>query len=437
MVRSLSFIKKIKNPYIIFIPFLLFYFLLVLQHPTHGNFGDEERYLTFAQNLINGFYSPPAPEINLWNGPGYPIVLIPFIFFHLPLISITLFNAILYYFSIILLFKTMQQFFSFKITLLLSFFWAIYFNSYGEMKIIYCEVLTSFLICLLLFFIVKSFTIENKSRKFAIYSGIIMGFIVLTKVIFGYVILIMFFSMAALYLLNRKSLAYKRGFLIMVIALATISPYLLYTYQLTGKVYYLGNSGGMSLYWMSTTHENEVGDWFHERNIRPSNALDSSSDSETKAIPGWRNYLYANHAKDYEVLDKYTGVERDEMYKKIAIANIKQHPIKYIKNCISNIERLFFSFPYSYTLQHNILQLAINGPIVLFMFFSFIITIFNWQKIIFPLRFILIFIFIYLCLTIIVSTYTRMFTVVVPIILFWIAFICQKSLTLKLQFEQQ
>lgn len=435
MVKYLNFIKNIKNPYIIFLPFLFFYFLLVLKYPTHGTYGDEERYTSFAQNLINGFYSPPSPEINLWNGPGYPIVLIPFILFHLPLVSITLFNAILYYFSLILLFKTLQQFFSFKITLFVSFVWACYVNSYGEMKIIYCEVLTSFLICLLLFCLVKSFNIEKKSRKFAIYSGLIMGFIVLTKVIFGYVVLLMLFGMAILCLLNRKSLSCQRGFFIVLIALTTISPYLIYTYQLTGKIYYLGNSGGMSLYWMSATDENEFGDWFHERNIHPSKALDLSIDSEAKTIPGWNNYLYANHAKDYAELDKYTGVKRDDIYKKIAIGNIKQHPLKYVKNCISNIERLFFSFPYSYTLQHNIFQLAINGPIVLSMFFSFIITIINWRKIIFPLRFILFFIFIYLSLTITVSAYTRMFTVIVPIILFWIAFIFQKSLKLKLRFE--
>jgi len=436
MVNYLEKVKRIKNPYLIFLPFLFFYFFLVLKSPTHGNFGDEGRYVTFAENIINGFYSTPYPGINLWNGPGYPILLIPFVFFKLPLVSITLFNAVLYYISVVLLFKTLQKFVSFKITLITSLFWACYINSYGEMKVIFCEVVTSFLICLLLFCVSRSFNGEKASKRYAVFSGLTIGYIVLTKVIFGYVALVLFFALGLLWLLNSKSFNIKRGVLIMGISLVTIAPYIIYTYSLTGKVYYLSNSGGMSLYWMSATDENELGDWFSERSIRQDTTLHTKIDQDN-TMPGFNNYLYKNHIKDYQEINKYVGVERDEAYKRIAINNIKNYPVKYLKNCISNIERLLFSFPYSYTLEHTIMQVAVNGPLVLCMLFSLMVTLVNWRKIPFFLRLILFFVFMYLGVTILVSTYTRMFTVIVPVILFWIAFTFNKSIELRLNFEKQ
>lgn len=47
--------------------------------------GDEGRHVQFAHNLCQGFYSPTDPwQINLWNGPGYPLVLVPFAALGLP-----------------------------------------------------------------------------------------------------------------------------------------------------------------------------------------------------------------------------------------------------------------------------------------------------------------------------------------------------------------
>ena len=104
MPSGINNIKLPKNPWLLFLPFLVLYIIFVLIFPTTGHQGDEERYLMFANNLVNGFYSPPAPDINLTNGPGWPIILMPFIALGLPLITITIANAFFYYLSIIFLF---------------------------------------------------------------------------------------------------------------------------------------------------------------------------------------------------------------------------------------------------------------------------------------------------------------------------------------------
>src|SRR4029078_10113831 len=116
-------IKIPKNPFLLFLPFLILYIALALIFHTTGKMQDEPRYLMFAQNLVHGFYSPPPPAIDIGDGPGYPILLVPFLLLGLPLICVTLVNAALYYISIILLFKALQQFVSFPMALIFSLFW--------------------------------------------------------------------------------------------------------------------------------------------------------------------------------------------------------------------------------------------------------------------------------------------------------------------------
>jgi len=59
----------------------------------------------------------------------------------------------------------------------------------------------------------------------------------------------------------------------------------------------------------------------------------------------------------------------------------------------------------------------------------------NWRKIIFPVKIILFIVFIYLGLSALVSVDTRMFTIVVPMLLIWIAFIFHKSVRINLKFD--
>ena len=99
---------------------------------------------------------------------------------------------------------------------------------------------------------------------------------------------------------------------------------------------------------------------------------------------------------------------------------------------------MLFNYPYSYTIQkpETLLRLPLNGIIAVFMLFCLIPTFINWRKIIFPVRFMLFFTLLYLGGSIFGSAETRMFTVIVPILLFWIAYIIQKSIKIKLKFDE-
>ena len=419
-------LKITRNPYLLFSPFLVLFILFVLKQHNDALDGDEGGYVKFAENLINGFYSPPAPDINLWWGPGYPIILVPFIAVGVPLICITLMNAVFQYLSIVLLFKSMLQFVSFRKAFFFSLFWALCYSSYIHMAFILTEPFTIFLISSLIFCLINAF--NGPTKKYLYLSGFIIGYIALTKVIFGYVILFLFLGSVLLWITNRKVFNYRRGAAIMLIALATVSPYLIYTYHITGKVYYFGNSGGMSLYWMSTPYENEYGDWNNE------NFGAGINDPER---PGVAENLKRNHQQDVDEVRKYTGVEKDEAYKKMAVRNIKAHPVKFAKNIMANISNLLFGFPGSYTYQRPLLKIWYFAILFSLMLFCLIPTIINWKRIQYSIRFLLVFAFIFLGGSALVGGYSRQFVIIIPLLLFWIAYIIHESVSVKILFEKR
>jgi len=422
----------IKNPWFIFLPFLAIYVILVITFPTQLRIGDEIRYCWYADNLTHGFYSPPQPDIILWNGPGYPITLVPIIALQLPDVCLTILNALFMYVSVVLLFIALKKYVSFKVALIFTIFWATYIDMFASIIFVLSESLTALIITLLLYYIVKTF--ESSSKKHLFISGLLLGYLVLTKIIFAYVILVLLAGLILLWMLNLKNLNYRKGTVIILIAFATTSPYLIYTYQLTGRFFYWGNSGGQQIYWMSTPFPEEYGDWM-------SPLLNFKNDFNGRFASN-DSLLKVRHQKDMNEIDNlkykylFDGTSQDDAFKRFAIRNIKQHPAKYFLNCIANTGRMVFGFPFSYKKESPLTLITMPWKTVLltFILLCLIPTILNWRKLIFSLRFILIFTLIYLFGSTLVSAYPRMFDVIVPVLLFWIALIMSKSLTIKTRF---
>jgi 4-amino-4-deoxy-L-arabinose transferase-like glycosyltransferase len=428
---KLTFLTKIKtvSPFLLFFPFFLLYVVIILVFHNRIELADDEaRYLGYAKNLTHGYYAAPPPNDAIINGPGYPIVLMPFAALNTPVLLAVLANALFYYLSVVFLYKTLLRISSFKIALFISLFWACYYNSYQDMLFAFTEPLTCLIVSLLLYFLTRAFENSDNRRRYMILAGIAMGYLALTKIVFCYVVLFIFFGNCLVWLLNRRSLNHKRNLVILLIAFATMLPYLIYTYTLTGRVFYVGNPGADALYWMSNPNRREYGDWLSYPRI---------PGPDTYRVHFSEDSLAAHHKRDFDSIYQFEGAKRDDAFKSIAIRNIKTHPVKFIENCVSNMGRMLFSFPNSYTLQNNktLLRLPLTGLILLFSVFSFFPTILNWRKISYPIRFLLFFVLIYLGLSTLVSGLTRMFTVVAPVFLVWIAFIVQRTLTVRLKFQ--
>jgi hypothetical protein len=415
-------IDLIQNPFILFFPFLIIYILYIIIFPTDGNYGDEQRYLSYAQNLLHGYFSNPYPNIAIENGPGYPIILMPFLAFKLPQISIALVNALFYYLSVVFLYKALHLIVRHQMALFISLFWAFYYNLYHYLPIILTETFTVFLISILIFSLLKAFIPNGtkQTKRYLVLSGITIGYIVLTKFIFSYVMLFMLAGTIILWYYNRKSSDYKKGAIILIISLSVNIPYLVYTYNLTGKVFYWGSTGGDNLYWMSTPFEGEYGDWHN---------FDAPSDS--------KNSLVLNHQKDREMISNINRLPDDDIIKKIAINNITSFPLKYLQNWTCNIGRMLFGFPFSYEPQRPgpLLILPQSAIICVLLMFSLIPTFINWKKIIYSIRFLIFFTLLYLGGSSLVSAEPRMFTIIIPVLLVWIAYILQNTMKINLKFQ--
>jgi 4-amino-4-deoxy-L-arabinose transferase-like glycosyltransferase len=425
--------ELINNPFILFSPFLALFVIYILKMaPSDLTEGDPARYIMYANNMIQGFYSPPAPNILLRNGPGYPIVLIPFLLLKLPLLFIALMNAVFYYFSIVFIYKALKEMVSAKMALIFSLAWAFYYVAYQNLQYIVPETFTYFLISILLFLIIKAFKANTpqETRKYVILTGITLGSIVLTKMIFGYVLMFMLLGFGILWFINSQNINFRKGFIMLTLALLTTSPYLIYTYNLTGRLFYWG-MGSDTLYWMSTPHKNEYGDWKQGLGI-------NSIESGNYNIPGVDSILRAHHEQDLLQTEKYIGLEWDDEFKKLAIKNITEHPLKYAQNVFYNMGRLVFHFPFSYAVQRPkiLIIFPIHGILLTLMLFSLIPTLINWRKIPTYLQFLLIFSLLYLGASVLVTTFVRMFTIVVPILLFWIAYIVQNTMKINLKFRE-
>ena len=440
-------IQTIKSPYILFLPFLILYVFLILIFSESEFVGDESRFIMFAQNLTNGFYSPAPPATDLGNSPGYPLILMPFVALNIPLIFIKLLNAVFYYFSIVFIFKALSQIVSYKFSIVFSFLWAIYPTFYEIMIYIFTDVFAVFLLSIFLLNTLKIFK-NNFNKKYIIYSGLTLGYLILTKPIFGYVLLCMVAGILLLLLFNRKNQNHHKSLAVLIIAFLINIPYLAYTYQLSGKMFYWSSFGGNNLYWMSSPFESEYGDWM---------GFPAESD-DIHRIEGSEKIINSNHQKDFDELlsnkevqkaninsngyieyNLTKGFVQDDLFKQIAIKNIKSKPIKYIQNCISNIGRMIFNYPVSYVPQKpsTLSRLPINGILLVVTLFCLIPTLINWKSILYPIRFLLFFIIIYFGGSILGSADIRMFLLVVPVLLFWIAYILSKSIQVRLNWNQK
>jgi hypothetical protein len=402
-----------RSPFILLLPFLFLYAAIIVFKNNDALFGDEARYLKFAGNLLNGFYSPPPPGVSLWNGPGFPLYLTPFLSLGLSHFVIKLFNAVLYYLALILFYKTLSKIFdagkSMKFTVLAG----LYYMPWKSLPHILSETFTIFLIAAITFLSVNYFLKKEKHTdiKTTILLAFLLSVLALTKVLFGHVYLFSALLFLTLFMVT-KNIFYKRSFFLMCLALIFCLPYLLYTFHLTGRIFYWSNAGGMSLYWMSTPVNGEWGEWYNDSI--------SSGSLDEKAIA----QLKSNHLAEYDLIHSYEGVQRDDQFKKYAFKNIREHPLKYILNWIANWSRMFFNYPvsYSHLRSGTIANMVINIPLLLLLMYSAVLTWRNKNKLPFYLRFLLIISAVYLFGCSLISAYDRMLYILFPVLGLWICY---------------
>ena len=89
----------------------------------------------------------------------------------------------------------------------------------------------------------------------------------------------------------------------------------------------------MNLYWMSSPHAGELGDWhgFDRVEQRPE--------------------LARNHGEFFAGLKGLSYTEMNDRFTARALDNLSEHPAAFARNWVANIGRLLISYPYSFTPQ--------------------------------------------------------------------------------------
>ncbi len=342
---------KINQSYYL-LPILVSYLAIVLLFGADVPLGDGIRYWAYAGNLLNGTYA--TPEVGMLHmGPGYPIILAVFRFLNSPILFPLLLNSILLYLGIYYYYKTAILYIAPKIVIVSAYLLAFWdpFLLYWMQKL-YSESLVVFLISFFSYHFIQYY--KTNERKSLIFSGLAIGYLALTKVIFGYVIAVVILLSALFYFItNYKALA-SQSLKIFGIGFLICLPYLGYTYSLTGKFFYWGNSGGELLYWTASPHKADLGEWhtgekdmndFFAQRYSQYSGLDKEYVYNINEIITKR--IYNDHKTLKFKINKLGYIESDSLYREIAVYNIKNHPVNFIKNWIMNIGRITIGYPHA------------------------------------------------------------------------------------------
>jgi 4-amino-4-deoxy-L-arabinose transferase-like glycosyltransferase len=230
----------------------------------------------------------------------------------------------------------------------LAYLFGLYPPFFAEMRYLLTEPFVLMLTTLFSLLAWKWF--GNRKAGWFLGAAAVFAVIALTKVFFGYVALGVFIISLAAFKWSR---AMRLTLPIYALALALCTPYLFYTYNLTGRPFCWANSGGSVLYWMYTPDANDFGSWFSDTDVANRPEL-------------------AHHRAFFEQLKGLDYEQRDQLMQKKAIENIRSNPRKMMLNYVSNVSRLFLNFPFSYKYQHprTLLYLVPNSLILGAIIFS-------------------------------------------------------------------
>ncbi len=413
---------------LLFLPLLLFYIILVLAFSNAEFTGDESRHMVYANNLTHGYF---ADENNpdLRNGPGYPLVIAPFLTINAGLLVLKLLNALFVFIGVIYFKKTIAFFAKEKYAIVLAYLIGMYPPLLRYMPLIYSEPLTFMIICALLFHLFKLYESKKIDQKQIVITSLYLALLVLVKIIFLHVIAVSLLLLGGLFLWNRKRQNMKIAF-VLIGGFLLIVPYLIYTYSVTDKLFYLGTGGGEILYHRATPFENEWGNWFSM-----DDAINGgNSDYKPNNVYRNLNTLSKNHREVYLEFEHLTYMERDSAFKSIAIENMKTHPDAYIKNTVANIGRLLFHYPFSYREQNlNAYGYMIpNMFIIVVWLLSLYPAFLRRKKLPFELNAMIIFTLIYACGIVVADGRGRNFIIMAPSLVLFSAYIYTNILKITL-----
>jgi hypothetical protein len=384
--------------------------------------GDEGGYAAYAMRIAGVPETSQdlrlwwgAQDLRYWWGPGYPLLLAPFALFGWPWLAAKLLNALFLSGAIAYAGALVYRYTPGSTWLAVMLSLGLYPPLMRSLPSLNPESLTVLLVCGFMFHFCALFQQTRRFRLHLFATSIYLAYLALTKIFFGYVIAAMLVFLLVSRLWQRTH-GVRTASKVFLLGLLWCVPYLLYMYSVTGKVFYWGTSGGMSLYWMSTPYPGEYGSWYSSDQVKERPEL-------------------APHREFFATLEGLSDVERDDAFKKRAFDNIAHHPKEFARNWAANVGRMLFSYPFSFAAQSltTYFYLAPNMFLVVLFLMSLIPAALRPRAVPFELWFLLAFSLIALAGSTLVSGYDRQFRPLVPILCVWVAFVAVRVLRIDLR----
>jgi 4-amino-4-deoxy-L-arabinose transferase-like glycosyltransferase len=389
-------------------PLLAVFVLAWLFLPERQN--DESGYLGLARNIVDGQYAKgPADALldadetypDLWFGPGLPLVLAGPVAAGLPLELVRATGPLFLFAAVLVFFALVRRYTRPAPALLAAWALGLYVPFYTLLPALHSEALAILLVVVALYATAR--ICEEGGRGWLLLGAAALAGLALTRVDYGWVLTVVLIAMLVWWLVSREATP-RRLVAMYALGLALCAPWLAYTTAETGRVLQWGNSGGLSVYWMSSPVKGDLGDW-------------------QKAEAVFTDPNLAQHRSFFATLEGRTLSEQNARLERRALENIRDHPLKYLENMAANVSRLFFDTPYSYSSQRlTAVYFAVPNALLLgVLLLAVVVAVRVRGSLPPPTTPFATFAIAAFCLHVLASAYPRMLFPIVPVLVWFAA----------------
>ena len=301
---------------------------------------DEASYVVLAERLTEGFYvtgdddailnaDPGSPD--LWFGPGLPVLIAPLVAVDAPLWALRLTSVFVLFGAVLLMYVLARERWGPHVGLVAAYALGLYVPFLGLLSNLHSEVLAVLFVVVGMLGLARF--LDRGGGAWLAVGGVGLAGLALTRVAYGWVLTIALLVLA-LWWLAARSRSAGRAAAVVALSLALCVPWLAYTHAKTDRIFVWGNSGSLSLYWMTSPHEGDLGDWHQAHLVFSDPAL-------------------RPHREFFESLRGLPLAEQNAEIEREALRNIADHPAAYAENVLANVSRMLFNSPYSRTLQQT------------------------------------------------------------------------------------